>query len=1573
MDIRIIKTHRTSRLIAMICIVALTITAFACYSYGAEPRYKVMFYQLAMTPEEGAAQPEDTISIAYNALTQWPDDGDTAKNPGAVAYAGEEPDAHHFLGWYEFDAPDDSPYDFSTPVTKNLTLFARFTDDHLVTFLSGFGESFLTKRVKPGGKLDEPTDGEMSLFTAPAGKHFDSNREPGGWTKQDGSAYDFGSPVYGDLTLTPSLVEGNSLVYFVSEGSQIPFEMVATGEKAREPDRPSRAGYDFLHWSLTKGGAAFDFSSTAIKGDMTLYAVWKPASVDYTVVIWREKKNITGDAGTDPSNYEYAGKFTQTATAGTPMDAMVTNARTLCASQSPVAMPSWTEFGFAKSSSETVLGNGATVLNVYYKRAVYTFSFTPYYRGSGFAATSKATMTLGGNTYTDTSRYSFKAKYEQDVSAVWPVQPLAKLVVPNSNLNFQGWKVPDVNTTFVSRVVSVSEDILPTSGKAQTLSAYYLSSGMTVNLHYMFETPDGKNMPGAVSYTGRYYVQDETYSQSAFSAGSPFSLKEIRGMTAQTTHSLQMTDDGFVSPTGKTLIDQYLFYNRVRYTITFNSQGGSNVSFMARDGFLPGAKLAEYKPDDPTRTGYAFEGWYTETDYMTRFDFETGTMPDSNIILYAKWTRSPRTVSVYDGLANGSLIGTYRRAYGEYIGEPEAALADARTNINYRVGEVYPGKGEFIGWVIPIGPGEKTPLSAELPVTGDISVYADFKPQTFTVTYRSGDAKGGMPPVDTQQYQRGADARLLSPSGSNAGAGRPGTLVPPDDREFIGWIDENGDIHYPGQMIRVRGDTVLTAKYAEVDRVAVYVYHINYPADARDSNGNPITDPGNLKQYVLQGTKFDVLGYGAYSPTPEPESYRFAGWAESKADADAGKVAYKGGETATATRSDDLRKEYDRWAVWTKYFPVVFDAGYPGRMGSGVSRIEYQIPNGSSLKEQGISVPIVTARDGDTYSFQSWESLGKIVGNDEIPGAKVTGPVTYSAVYSASTPPFTDTYFGITFDAGGDHGDLESGGDSVTYEVKSGGSLKSDAALNRLPEVKTSPDYEFLGWAPSDRPTSYLSGDEKEQLLNSPVTKPATYVAVYAGLSDMGPDKYYTVTFDAGGVYGVISTNKAASSALFVEEGTPLSGVDGFRIPDVDVKDDDFMFIGWSPAVNMESPVNEVRTYTARYAYTPQGISGRFYEVRFELGSEGSYRDIPVTSYLVEEGSSLSNLKDASGHAIFDPVYFRSDNIATEKDFSFIGWSPDLDPDAPVYAPRVYRALYAYTPDPIYEYTRFEVGEDDPDDDSVQALGYEGYYDGIPHGIRYHLNDNTELSSLISFWFDEFAVARSPGARALQVADSEGRWVAGLPPDEIHVIDKAIKLTFAANGRIPHEATRKIIIKPRPIIPKAVHANIHTGDAIPLRSSYGFSISYDGKAKDGKLIGDVFDFGAHKGEFVRDDVQIATTYMQGNPKGDYPIYAKAGVYGDYEIYEGSEGSWPAFAGWRLAGVLHVSARSVDPGNGSDDEDGSNADDDGKGGGASDTGDGSHPALWTALLVISSVFLVVLISASRRTRKRAIRF
>lgn len=69
----------------------------------------------------------------------------------------------------------------------------------------------------------------------------------------------------------------------------------------------------------------------------------------------------------------------------------------------------------------------------------------------------------------------------------------------------------------------------------------------------------------------------------------------------------------------------------VTHTVTFNSDGGSEVaSQTVEDG------VTATRPADPTKTDYTFGGWFKEDTLTTEWDFDNDKVTE-DITLYAKW------------------------------------------------------------------------------------------------------------------------------------------------------------------------------------------------------------------------------------------------------------------------------------------------------------------------------------------------------------------------------------------------------------------------------------------------------------------------------------------------------------------------------------------------------------------------------------------------------------------------------------------------------------------------------------------------------------------------------------------------------------------------------------------------------------------------------------------------------------------------------------------------------------------------------------------------------------------------
>lgn len=106
------------------------------------------------------------------------------------------------------------------------------------------------------------------------------------------------------------------------------------------------------------------------------------------------------------------------------------------------------------------------------------------------------------------------------------------------------------------------------------------------------------------------------------------------------------------------------------YSVMFETDGGSTVpSQQVKEG------TPAIKPENPTREGFLFEGWHTDSALTTLFDFSTGI--SKTITLYAKWTPTdtgegiPNTYSVIFETDGGSAVPSQQVTEGEKAMRPE--------------------------------------------------------------------------------------------------------------------------------------------------------------------------------------------------------------------------------------------------------------------------------------------------------------------------------------------------------------------------------------------------------------------------------------------------------------------------------------------------------------------------------------------------------------------------------------------------------------------------------------------------------------------------------------------------------------------------------------------------------------------------------------------------------------------------------------------------------------------------------------------------------------------------------------
>lgn len=242
-------------------------------SNDAELNTTVSFYLTDAVGDSGIAH--DSIANSYHDLSviepeyivSFDSVGGTTINPQTVAknFTATRPvdpqkDNNIFSGWYL----GGEPYDFDTPVTKNITLTAHWEaipdEKCIVVFDSNGGTEVESQTITKHSSATEPPSP-----TKP-GYHFI------GWTLNSIN-YDFSNEVTENITLLANWEKTEFLVIFdPNGGSMIAPQTVAKGETATEPVNSLRDGYTFIEWQLN--GNSYDFN-TPVTEDVLLVAKWR--------------------------------------------------------------------------------------------------------------------------------------------------------------------------------------------------------------------------------------------------------------------------------------------------------------------------------------------------------------------------------------------------------------------------------------------------------------------------------------------------------------------------------------------------------------------------------------------------------------------------------------------------------------------------------------------------------------------------------------------------------------------------------------------------------------------------------------------------------------------------------------------------------------------------------------------------------------------------------------------------------------------------------------------------------------------------------------------------------------------------------------------------------------------------------------------------------------------------------------------------------------------------------------------------------------------------------------------------
>ena len=372
------------------------------------------------------------------------------------------------------------------------------------------------------------------------------------------------------------------------------------------------------------------------------------------------------------------------------------------------------------------------------------------------------------------------------------------------------------------------------------------------------------------------------------------------------------------------------YYDRNSYDVVYVSNG----EVVKTQGYKYQADISgagAYTPQRPQSLPeyYAFDGWYADPEGEEAYTFADRKMPANNVTVYAKW--APHKVTL-----------TYN--VNEPLGEP--TKGSEKIDAGTAASEVLPSPGTvpdytFAGWYDADGKmfNPDNRIEKNTSVTGKWLYNGEFK-----VQYKDGDK---VVKTDPETYADGSKAKVA-------------TGIIKLGNKFLGW--KLGDkLYKPGDKFDVSVDIAgddkvitLTAVWGDSEASTGITYD--------PGNGKGTADTVNLanndKVTLPSAADMDFAAPDAAGD----EEYYFAGWATSKAKAEAGNVDYQAGDKVIV---DNLNEGENNtlYASWMKKKEITVEANSRTVTYNGE---EQSVSGFKTLEIDGYTVSGITASASGT-------------------------------------------------------------------------------------------------------------------------------------------------------------------------------------------------------------------------------------------------------------------------------------------------------------------------------------------------------------------------------------------------------------------------------------------------------------------------------------------------------------------------------------------------------------------------------------------------------------------------------
>ena len=255
-------------------------------------------------------------------------------------------------------------------------------------------------------------------------------------------------------------------------------------------------------------------------------------------------------------------------------------------------------------------------------------------------------------------------------------------------------------------------------------------------------------------------------------------------------------------------------------TVTVTYHVGSYGTAPASQTVDAGKKFT--RPADPVDSRAIFQGWYTDENYTTAYDF--GSAVETDLNLYAKWKDGYRVV--------------FQTAYGTAPAEQKVALNGKATKPADPTATGYIFKGWYTSQLYT------AEFDFNTPITADTTLYAKWN-ETYTVTFNVGD-HGTAPTAQTVEN----GGKATKPENPTAKGWR-----------FDGWYT---DERYTARYDFDKAVTANTTLYAKWTQLFTLTFETN----------------GGTKIDSVEAPDGSLVYLGSYKPTKS--GYYFVGWYTDK-------------------------------------------------------------------------------------------------------------------------------------------------------------------------------------------------------------------------------------------------------------------------------------------------------------------------------------------------------------------------------------------------------------------------------------------------------------------------------------------------------------------------------------------------------------------------------------------------------------------------------------------------------------------------------------------------------------------